>query len=451
MEKILIIDDNEYIRYTLTELLKESGFDAYAVEDGQKGIDEVKSNSYSLVILDLKLPRMSGMEILNKIREHKYFVPVIILTAFGDIKSAVEAIKQGAQDFITKPFDNDAMIMTINKTLEMKYLNDEVKLLRKKLDETSESNVIIGTSKIMNDVFEQVKIVAPTALTVLLEGESGTGKEVIAHMIHRNSDRADKPFIAVDCGAIPETLMESELFGHEKGAYTDAKSRYEGKFILANEGTIFLDEITNLSDANQVKLLRVIEERKVTPLGANKAMNLDVRIISASNIDLAEAVNEKIFRQDLFYRLNEYHLKLPPLRERKEDIPMFAEFFIKDANRELNRNVESVSPLVMDKLLNHTWPGNARELRNIIRRAVLLTNGDTITSVDIRDNIIHRKNEVSHDKSYLNSIEHSTNSLEKELIVKALNDSGWNKSKAAKLLNMNERTLYRRIRKFGIE
>ncbi|MEO8666626.1 MAG: sigma-54 dependent transcriptional regulator, partial [Ignavibacteria bacterium] len=259
MEKVLIVDDNHILRFTLTELLQESGFDCNAVENGVKALAELKKDSYELVILDMRLPGMNGFEILTKIKSTHSDIPVIMLTAFGDIKTAVEAIKQGAHDFITKPFDNDSMIMTIRKALEHKYLKEEVNIYRKKQEANYKSGDVIGESEEMKNVFEQVNIVAPTNLSVLIEGESGTGKEVIACMIHKHSDRKDKSFIAVDCGAIPESLIESELFGHERGAFTDAKNAKEGKFELANEGTIFLDEITNLSDSNQIKLLRVIQ------------------------------------------------------------------------------------------------------------------------------------------------------------------------------------------------
>lgn len=450
MEKILIVDDNKYLRYTLTELLRTSGFDTNAVENGNQALEEIKSNSYVLMILDMKLPGMDGIEILKKVREINTSIPVIMLTAFGDIKSAVEAMKQGAQDFITKPFDNEAMIMTIKKALEMKYLTQEIRLLRKKMDDIHKPEEIIGESKAMKKVFEQVKIVAPTGLTVLIQGESGTGKEVIANMIHKLSDRKDKPFIAVDCGAIPENLIESELFGHEKGAFTDARTQKEGKFELANGGTVFLDEVTNLSEPNQIKLLRVIQERTVIRLGGKKQIALNVRIIAASNLRLSAAVKIKNFRQDLYFRLNEFHLDLPPLRERREDIPIFVQYFIKEANKELEKNVEKVSPFVLEKLLCHSWPGNVRELRNVIRRAVLLNTNNTISSINIPDEITDLPDSTSGSSESL-SIGDSTKALEKELILKALNEAGGNKSKAAKLLNMNERTFYRKIKNLGIE
>lgn len=446
MEKILIVDDNEVLRFTLTELLEESGFECKAVAEGISALDEIKNNLYDLVILDLRLPGMNGLEILKKIKELNSQIPVIMLTAFGEIKTAVEAIKIGALDFVTKPFDNDSMIVLIKKALEVKYLKQEVNLLRKKLDENYRHGNVIGNSESMKKVFEQVNIVAPTNLSVLIEGESGTGKEVIACMIHSLSDRKDKNFIAVDCGAIPESLIESELFGHEKGAYTDAKNAKEGKFELAHEGTIFLDEITNLSDPNQIKLLRVLQERKVTRLGAKKSINLDIRIIAATNIKLAEAVNSKRFRQDLYYRLNEFLLELPPLRERKEDISLFVDHFISDSNKELNKNVKGVTGKVMEKLISHSWNGNVRELRNIIRRSVLLSKQEIIDSIEIPDEI----RILSQETLKSNSISEIKDDIERDIILKAIQDANGNKILAAKNLNMNERTFYRKIKNLGI-
>lgn len=448
MEKILIIDDNESLRYTLTSVLEESGFETCAVDDGHKGINEVKTNSYNLVICDMKIPGMDGMQILREIKKINPELPVLVLTAFGDIKNAVEAMKHGAHDYLTKPFNNEEMIINIRKALEVKYLNQEVNMLRKKYDESYKRDIIIGNTKPMKDLMEQIKVVSPTNLTVLLQGESGSGKEVIANMIHRLSDRKSGIFVAVDCGAIPEALIESELFGYEKGAFTDARTQREGKFEQAHGGTLFLDEITNLSDANQTKLLRAIEDRKITRLGGKKAKALDVRIIAASNIQLSRAVNNLSFRADLFYRLNEFHIDLPPLRERKEDIELFVNHFIDDANKEMNKSIESVSKEVMTKIMNHTWPGNIRELRNAIRRAVLLSHGNTVNSIHIHEmNEQQLIPEENHGQSFLDSARRA----EKDIIMKAIEEAGGNKSKAAKILNMNERTLYRKIKSLGIQ
>lgn len=453
MEKILIIDDNESLRYTLESVLEEAGFKAASVGDGLLALEEIKKRDYDLVICDMKLPKMDGMQILNEIRNIDPHIPFLFLTAFGDIKNAVEAMKKGATDYLTKPFDNSSMILTIRKALEMKYLNEELKILRKKSDESYKGSGIIGSSPQMKEVFDQVKIVAPTNLTVLIQGESGTGKEVIANIIHRSSERASHPFIAVDCGAIPESLIESELFGHEKGAFTDAKSQREGKFEQANGGSIFLDEITNLSDSNQIKLLRAIQERKITRIGGKKAISLDVRILTATNVRLADAVNSGKFRADLYYRLNEFHLDLPPLRDRHDDIALLLEHFLKDANAELNRNVETVSDLVIEKIKSHSWPGNVRELRNTIRRAVLLTNGSVMEHISISDELNYSapssKPAASGETEHV-SIEDATKSAERDAIMNALNEAGGNKSKAAKLLKMNERTFYRKLKSLGL-
>ncbi|HRE09721.1 MAG TPA: sigma-54 dependent transcriptional regulator [Ignavibacteria bacterium] len=451
MEKILIIDDNESLRYTLESVLEENGFLPTSAEDGVKALEEFKSKSYDLVICDMKMPKMDGMQILAEVKKIDPEMPFIILTAFGDIKNAVEAMKKGASDYLTKPFDNDGMILTLRKALEIRYLNKELAILRKRTDDSYKGEGIIGSSPQMKEVFDQVKIVAPTNLTVLIQGESGTGKEVIANMIHRASERAGKPFIAVDCGAIPESLIESELFGHEKGAFTDAKSQREGKFEQANGGTIFLDEITNLSDPNQIKLLRAIQERKITRIGGKKALSLDVRILTATNVKLAEAVNNNKFRADLYYRLNEFHIDLPPLRARTGDLTQLVDHFIKDANEELNKSVNSVSDEVMKKIKAHHWPGNVRELRNTIRRAVLLTPGNTMEKISITDDVAPKTvYENPAEESDNSSFETLTKKAEKDAILSALDESGGNKSKAAKLLNMNERTFYRKLKSLGI-
>ena len=451
MEKILIIDDNESLRYTLESVLEENGFASKSVEDGLKAIEEVRSKQYDLVICDMKMPKMDGMQILAEVKKIDPEIPFIILTAFGDIKNAVEAMKQGASDYLTKPFDNDGMILTLRKALEIKYLNKELAILRKRTDDTYKGGGIIGASKEMKEVFDQVNIVAPTNLTVLIQGESGTGKEVIANMIHRASARAEKPFIAVDCGAIPESLIESELFGHEKGAFTDAKSQREGKFEQANGGTNFLDEITNLSDSNQIKLLRAIQERKVTRIGGKRALTLDVRILTATNVRLADAVNNNKFRADLYYRLNEFHMDLPPLRSRTGDLDQLVKHFISDANEELNKSVLTVSDEVMKKIKAHHWPGNVRELRNTIRRAVLLTPGNIMEKISITDDVAPKTfNDNNNDESDNTTFETLTKKAEKDAILSALDESGGNKSKAAKLLNMNERTFYRKLKSLGI-
>ena len=395
----------------------------------------------------MKLPGLSGREIFYEIKKSDPDVPVIFLTAFGDIQDAVDLMKKGAYHYVTKPFYNDEILILINKAIENRYLNKEINILRKKLDEGNDD--IIGKSPEMNSVFNQVNIVAPTDLTVVLHGESGTGKEVIANLIHQKSERKDGPFIAVDCGAIPETLIESELFGHEKGAFTGADNMKQGKFELANNGTIFLDEITNLSDPAQVKLLRVIQERKLTRLGGKTNIPINIRIIVASNIRLAEFVNKKRFRHDLYYRLNEYNIDMPALRSRISDIPLFATFFINKCNKEFNKNVQGVSEEVMKELMDYDWPGNVRELRNVMRRAILMAGNEVITNIQIPKEINYHLDNDS-EGMITNNLEDSKKNIEKEFILNALKETGGNKSKAAKLLNMNERTFYRKLKLYNL-
>lgn len=448
MAKILIVDDNKFIRYSLTTLLEDAGYNCTPVEDGFAAIKEVNETIYDLAILDMKMPGMTGREVFEELKKIEPDLPIIFLTAFGDIKDAVDLMKKGAYHYITKPFNNDEILLLIGKAIESRYLTKEINLLRKKLDENPKDISVVGNSPEMKSIFNQVNIVAPTDLTVVIQGESGTGKEVIANLIHRESKRSDKPFIAVDCGAIPETLVESELFGHEKGAFTGADSMKEGKFEIANGGTLFLDEITNLSDPNQVKLLRVLQERKLSRLGSKKVINIDVRVITASNIKLADAVNNGKFRHDLYYRLNEFSIDLPPLRQRKSDIKLFVSYFINLANKEFNKEVKSVSDDVMKIIDSYSWPGNIRELRNVIRSAVLMCNNSEIKHINIPKEInIKKDNELSVESS---SLEDSKKNIEKEYIVNALKKTGGNKAQAAKLLNMNERTFYRKLKQYNL-
>ena len=451
MEKILVVDDNKYIRFALTDLLENAGYKVFSYGEGTGVMKEVSERNPDLVLLDIKLPGAGGMKLLEEIKKVEGGIAVIMLTAFGEVRTAVQAMKQGAFDYITKPFNNDEIVITIKKALENRHLTQEVKSLRKKLAESSLPVNVIGKSDLLKQVLTQVEIIAPTNMTVVIQGESGTGKEVIANLIHKKSLRKDKPLVAIDCGAIPESLIESELFGYEKGAFTGADSQKEGKFEQAHGGTLFLDEVTNLSDSNQMKLLRTIEEKKLSRLGSKKDLKVDVRIIAATNTRLAIAVKQGKFRSDLYFRLNEFHIDLPLLKDRKDDIPLFIESFIQEANNELNRNVKGMSAGVMKNLLNYDWPGNVRELRNLVRRAVLTCESDIITSLSLiqesplpNERII--PDGVGEDASY----NKYTKDFERDLIMKALRESNGNKSKAAKILNMNERTFYRKIKSLGI-
>jgi DNA-binding NtrC family response regulator len=451
MDTVLIVDDNQDLRFTLTNIIKSDGYNVVDACDGTKALKIVKSTSPNLVLLDMRLPGMDGMRILEEIKKYDRNIIVIMLTAFGDVKGAVNAIKLGAFDYLTKPFDNEELLITIKKALETQNLTKEIESLRKQLNEKNILDEAVGQSPEFSQVLKQVQIIAPTNMTVMIQGESGTGKEVICKMIHKLSLRKNHPLVAIDCGAIPDTLVESELFGHEKGAFTGADTAKTGKFEQAHGGTLFLDELTNLTESNQMRLLRVLEERKVQKIGGKKIIDVDVRIIAASNIKLYDAVLNRTFRSDLYYRLNEFHINLPLLRERKDDIPVLAKHFLEQANKELSKKVKGFSPQAAKMLLGYHWPGNVRELKNVVKRAVLLCLTEDISTEELGLNSYSSESlnsEAPGDSA--GSLEKATKQVEKELILKALEQTGGNKIKAAKLLQMNRKTLYRKIKSLGI-
>jgi DNA-binding NtrC family response regulator len=392
------------------------------------------------------------MTILEEIKKIDNNIIVIMLTAFGEVKVAVNAMKLGAYDYITKPFDNEELIFVIKKALHTQKLNNEVKSLRKQLDEKNLISKVIGQGKEFSQVLKQVELIAPTNMTVMIQGESGTGKEVICNLIHKLSLRKEQQLVAIDCGAIPDTLVESELFGHEKGAFTGADYTKQGKFEQANSGTLFLDELTNLTEANQIKLLRVLQERKIQRIGGKKTIPIDVRIICASNVKLSDAVKNGKFRSDLFYRLNEFHVDLPLLKDRKDDIPILTKHFMDEANEELSKNIKIISKEAARMLLNYNWPGNVRELKNVVRRAVLLTDTDTMQPEALSFTLIPEEDEVSENENLKepNSLEDATKEVEKKMIINALEQTGGNKIKAAKILQMNRKTLYRKIKSLSL-
>ncbi|MDP8218882.1 MAG: sigma-54 dependent transcriptional regulator [Candidatus Theseobacter exili] len=464
MEKILIVDDNSDLRHNLSDLLKEEGYDILTAKNGKLAIREIKNNSPDLVLLDMRLPDMDGLQILEKIKEIDKSAIVIMLTAYADIKDSVNAMKSGAFDYLTKPFDNEELLLVIKRALQNLSLNNEVQRLREKLKEKKTKEDFMGNSSHISKVLKQVEIVAPTDMTVILQGESGTGKELIAQMIHQNSLRKNKPFIAIDCGAIPEPLIESELFGYEKGAFTGAAERKTGEFERANGGTLFLDEITNLPVSMQAKLLRVIQERKLQHLGGNKKINIDARMITATNVDFRKAVKAGQFREDLFYRLNEFHIKLPTLRERQEDIPILIKYFLDEANREFSKTIRGVSGNAMKLFLDYHWPGNIRELKNVVRKATLLSNSHEITpdliSLDNADSSeefhpdqnqnIAFKHDLDDGASLKEITQKVTKTIEKDVIKQILTKVGGNKSKAAKMLKIDRVTLYSKMKEFSL-
>jgi len=456
MDTILIVDDDKDMQFNLKSILDNEGYKSFAVGNGIKAIKEIQSKSPNIVLLDIRLPDMDGMKVLEKLKkvQPEYDGSIIMLTAYGDIKGAIKAMKLGAFDYLTKPFDNEELILTIGKALQTQRLSREVKLLKQQLGEKITFENLMGKSTQIKKILKQVNLIAPTNMSVIIQGESGTGKEVIADLIHRKSHRKDKPFIPIDCGAIPESLVESELFGYDKGAFTGADKIKEGKFELANDGTLFLDEITNLPADAQAKLLRAIEEKNITHIGGKKPISVDVRIIATTNIDILDAVNQGKFREDLFHRLNQFKILLPTLQERKDDIPILAKIFLDEANKELKKNIKDFSPEALKLFLSHHWSGNVRELKHVIKRAVLLEKSNYITPDSILLESLNKNNsnydlKISHQNGNI-SFDNMIKKAEKELISKAIEQANGNKLQAAKILDMNVRTLYRKMKELNL-
>ncbi|MBU1809168.1 MAG: sigma-54 dependent transcriptional regulator [Candidatus Omnitrophica bacterium] len=462
MKKILIVDDDKDLCFNLSSILKEEGHEVIVAYDGKQVLKAIDKNAPDLILLDIKLPGMDGVELLQEVKRKGNNLPIIMLTANSDVKSAVKAMKLGAYDYITKPFDDEELVLIIKKALHTQYLCREVEHLRKKLGQVSAPiEEAMGESPRIKQVLKHVDIIAATNMTVILQGESGTGKEVIARMIHEKSLRKDKPFVAIDCGAIPDTLVESELFGYEKGAFTGAEERKEGKFEQANGGTLFFDEITNIPNSIQIKLLRAVQERKFQHLGGKIDISVDVRIIVATNIGLSEAVRTGKFRDDLFHRLNEFHIDLPPLRQRKEDLPALTKYFLNEANRELDKKVGGFSGEAMRFLLDYYWPGNVRELKNVIKRAVLLADSKNITPACLSlNNGIHPAQSDPHPQAPIPNYKENASlrevkethagQIEEKMIKEAMVKAGGNKSMAARILKIDRTTLYSKIKEFQI-
>ena len=380
--KILVVDDEESHRIMLRAVLKEEGYRVTEAADGTDAVKAVEKEAFDLILMDIRMTNMDGIEALTEIRKISPLVPVLIMTAYASVKTAVEALKAGAFDYLTKPLDIEELKILIEKGLEHYHLRTENLALKERLGDRFDFSRIIGRSGKMNTLLETLAMVAPSDATVLIMGESGTGKEVVANAIHHNSPRAGQPFIKVSCAALPETLLESELFGHEKGAFTGAVSRREGRFQLAHRGTIFLDEVGEMSPALQTKLLRVLQEKEFEPLGSTRTVKVDIRVIAATNKDLTKEVKEGRFREDLYYRLNVVPITMPPLRERKEDIPPLADHFLA-VYREKNRKpLKGISGKALDLLVRYDWPGNIRELENCIERAVIMAREEMITPAD---------------------------------------------------------------------
>jgi two-component system NtrC family response regulator len=449
--RILIVDDEKAQREILEGFLVKQGYEAMAAEDGQKALEKFKSGAFDLVLTDYRMPGMDGIQLLREVGRLQPETIVVIMTAYGTVGTAVAAMKEGAYDYLTKPIDLDELLLLIQRVEREVSLGQENRELKEQLREKFKVDFIVSASRQMEEALNLVGRVSQSSATVLILGESGTGKELIARAIHYSSPRADKPFVKVNCAALPENLLESELFGHEKGAFTGAVARRIGRFEQADQGSIFLDEIGDLSPSLQMKLLRVLQEKEFERLGSNQTIRSDVRVIAATNRNLEEAIQKGTFREDLYYRLNVVTISLPPLRGRKEDIPLLAEHFLKKYNRENKKNVASLSKEARDLVMRYDYPGNVRELENIIERAVVLCRGETLTTQDLPLNLREGKAEAALERDRgTRSLPDTLEEIERQLIFKALERSGGVQTKAAEELGISERVLRYKMKKYSI-
>ncbi len=446
-----MVDDDATFRVMLKTFLLKMGMAVEVAASGKECLKAIEKNKFNLILIDFRLPDINGLELLKEIKERVPHIPLILMTSYVDIRTAVKAIKLGAFEYVTKPLNTDEILLTINNAL----LKVDKKDSNKDFQHDEHFTYIKGESETADKINHHIDLVAPTNISVIIQGESGTGKEYVSRLLHTKSKRKEKPFIAIDCGALSKELALSELFGHLKGAFTGAIQDKIGQFEMASGGTLFLDEIGNLSYEIQVKLLRAIQERKIRRVGSNTDIDVDVRIIAATNEDLSDFVKAGNFREDLYHRLNEFKIQIPPLRQRGKDIEVFANHFLKVANSELDKNVLEFEPDVMRKFLNYFWPGNLREMKNVIKRSVLLTAGNSISINSLPEEILalnsikkiddNLKNEVIYDLKVI------AEKNEKELIEATMTKVKYNKTKAAKILNIDRKTLYNKLRLYGFD
>lgn len=451
---IHIIDDEPIIHEVLGDLLTTEGYEVESSLDGEEALEKYSPDSYDLILLDLLMPGMNGIEVLKKIKKIDPQAVIIIITAYASVESAISAMKIGAFDYIQKPFKHDELLLTIQRAREHKNLQDENIRLKDELKRKFSFEKIIGKSRVMNNVFETIKASAPTRSTILLQGESGTGKELVARAIHQNSDRANAPFIIVNSGSLPPDLLESHLFGHLRGAFTGAVSDKKGLFEAADKGSIFFDEISSLNMETQAKLLRVMQDREFMRLGGTKTIKVDVRVIAATNTELEELIKEKKFRQDLFFRLNVIKIELPPLRERKEDIPLLVKHFLDIYSKENKKEIIGVSEEVMEVFSTYEWPGNIRELENLIERAVVLTKSKLLTRNSLPPFFYagEDKQEMAPlPPNHFGTLKEQTQRFQKNWIMEALRKSNGVQKKAAQLLGVKPTTLNEMIKRMGID
>lgn len=442
--KILVIDDDTSFCVMLKTFLQKKGYDVTNAFNAKEAEEAIRNQIFDVVLTDIRLPDSDGIQILKYIKETSFKTQVVLMTGYTDIKTAVSAMKMGAYDYVGKPINPDEILHTIEQALKKRVEKPEPVAEKKEKKETTDFAFVKGASSISNQLHEYISLVSPTNMSVLIIGDSGTGKEYIAHTIHMQSKRKDKPFIPVDCGAIPKELASSEFFGHIKGSFTGAINDKTGHFEAANGGTLFLDEVGNLSYEVQIQLLRALQERKVKPVGSNHEIKVDIRVIAATNEDLSEAVKRGDFREDLYHRLNEFCIQAPRLSERKQDIMVFAHHFLALANDDLEKNIEGFDDEVIELFMNYDWPGNLREMKNTIKRSVLLTKTSTVP-IDVLPQEMRSAIEQE------NAIPYYSKENEESAIRSALEKAGFNKTKAAKLLNIDRKTLYNKLKLYSID
>ena len=449
--KILVVDDDSAHRTMLRTLISGWQYDIIEADDGLTAIEEVRKRPFDLVLMDVRMLKVSGLEALDEIKSFNPAIPVIIMTAYSSVETAIEAIKKGAYDYLTKPLDFDKLKLTIKRAMEHIRLKEENRTLKESLGKHFDRQNIIGRSPAMIKLLETVAQVAASEATVLINGESGTGKELIAGAIHFNSPRKDGPFVKVNCAAITETLLESELFGHEKGAFTGADKRKEGRFVQAHKGSLFLDEVSEMSLAMQVKLLRVLQEREITRVGGDSTVRVDVRVIGATNRNLMNLIDKGSFREDLFYRLNVISLDIPPLRERRDDIALLAQHFLEVFVKKNRKKIKGFTPEAIDTMIRYDWPGNVRELMNAIERGVVLARSEYLDGNDL--SIIQKpKGEDAEALPAPGDIDRdmSLEDVEKDVVLRTLEATNGNKSEAARRLGITRKTLHKKLKKYGI-
>jgi len=451
METLLVVDDDSAHRTMLKMLLSGWGYRVWEADDGSTAVEAVLRQPFDLVLMDIRMIRVSGIEALARIKSANPAIPVVLMTAYSSVETAVDALKKGAYDYLTKPLDFEKLKLTLRRAMEHITLKEENRRLKESIGANFDTQNIIGRSPAMVRLLETVAQVAPSEATVMITGESGTGKELIAGAIHFNSPRKEGPFVKINCAAITETLLESELFGHERGAYTGADRRKEGKFLQANHGSIFLDEISEMSLTMQAKLLRVLQEREITRVGGEEVVPVDVRVIAATNRDLSGCILEGRFREDLYYRLNVVSLQLPPLRTRREDIPLLVEHFLRRFSEKNRKPIRGVTPQAMDRLIRYDWPGNVRELMNAVERGVVLARSDFLDAELFPiDPVSAPASLESNDMPGDTLVDRPLETVEKATILKTLDSAGGNKSEAARRLGITRKTLHKKLKKYGV-